>query len=37
LMAWGGERMEKALRRYVELLGWLLIVIFALVVLILKT
>ncbi|MGD9164621.1 MAG: VTT domain-containing protein, partial [Chromatiales bacterium] len=28
LMAWGGERMEEALHRYVDLLGWLMVVLF---------
>lgn len=37
LMAWGGERMEKALHRYVDLLGWLLVALFALVFLFLKS
>jgi membrane protein YqaA with SNARE-associated domain len=37
LMAWGGERMEKALHRYVDILGWALVVAFALVVLLLKS
>ncbi|MEN8167125.1 MAG: YqaA family protein [Pseudomonadota bacterium] len=27
LMAWGGERMESVLRRYIDRLGWLLIVV----------
>ena len=30
LMAWGGERMEQALHRYVDLLGWLMVVLFLL-------
>lgn len=25
LMAWGGERMERQLRRYVDMLGWLVV------------
>ncbi|MEJ2692659.1 MAG: DedA family protein [Candidatus Thiodiazotropha sp.] len=33
LMAWGGERMERVLHRYVDLLGWLMVVVFAGVVL----
>jgi membrane protein YqaA with SNARE-associated domain len=28
LMAWGGERMEAALHRYVDWLGWLMILAF---------
>ena len=28
LMAWGGERMEHTLRRYVDSLGWILVVVF---------
>jgi membrane protein YqaA with SNARE-associated domain len=31
LMAWGGERMEQALHRYVDLLGWLMVLLFAVV------
>jgi membrane protein YqaA with SNARE-associated domain len=30
LMAWGGERMERVLHRYVDLLGWLMVVLFVL-------
>ena len=30
LMAWGGERMEAALHRYIDWLGWLMILVFAL-------
>ncbi|MCU7891201.1 MAG: DedA family protein [Candidatus Thiodiazotropha sp. (ex Ustalcina ferruginea)] len=30
LMAWGGERMERALHRYVDRLGWLLVIAFLL-------
>jgi membrane protein YqaA with SNARE-associated domain len=37
LMAWGGERMEQALHRYVDILGWVVVVVFALVILFLKT
>ncbi len=33
LMAWGGERMEQVLHRYVDLLGWVLVVVFAVVIL----
>jgi membrane protein YqaA with SNARE-associated domain len=29
LMVWGGARMEQALRRYVDVLGWTLVVIIA--------
>jgi membrane protein YqaA with SNARE-associated domain len=36
LMAWGGERMESALHRYVDVLGWLLVVVFALVFIVIK-
>jgi membrane protein YqaA with SNARE-associated domain len=32
LMAWGGERMEAALHRYVDRLGWLMILVFVLVI-----
>ena len=32
LMVWGGERMEHHLRRYVDILGWLMVVIIVLVV-----
>ncbi|MGD8588334.1 MAG: YqaA family protein [Chromatiales bacterium] len=28
LMAWGGERMEKALHRYIDWLGWVMILVF---------
>ena len=31
LMAWGGARMERALHRYVDLLGWLMVVVFVVV------
>lgn len=27
LMKWGGERMERMLRRYVDIIGWLLVVL----------
>jgi len=27
LMAWGGERMEHSLRRYVDIMGWILVVV----------
>jgi membrane protein YqaA with SNARE-associated domain len=33
LMAWGGERMEAALHRYVDKIGWLLVIIFVVVML----
>jgi membrane protein YqaA with SNARE-associated domain len=36
LMAWGGERMESALQRYVDILGWLLVVIVVLVFVVIK-
>jgi len=31
LMAWGGERMEQSLRRYVDSLGWILVVVILIV------
>lgn len=31
LMAWGGERMEHSLRRYVDIMGWILVVVILLV------
>jgi membrane protein YqaA with SNARE-associated domain len=37
LMAWGGERMEQALHRYVDLLGWLMVVLFVVVFLFFKS
>jgi len=36
LMAWGGERMEQALHRYVDLLGWVLVAGFLLLLLVLN-
>ena len=36
LMAWGGERMEQTLHRYVDILGWVVVVVFALVIIYLK-
>jgi membrane protein YqaA with SNARE-associated domain len=36
LMAWGGERMEKLLHRYVDRLGWLLVIIFLVLIIYLK-
>ena len=36
LMAWGGERMEQALHRYVDILGWVVVVVFVLVIFFLK-
>ena len=36
LMAWGGERMERALHRYVDRLGWILVVVFLLMIFFLK-
>jgi len=37
LMAWGGERMEQALHRYVDLLGWAMVVAFVVVILFFKS
>ncbi|MEJ2454391.1 MAG: DedA family protein [Candidatus Thiodiazotropha sp.] len=37
LMAWGGERMERALHRYVDLLGWLMVVVFVVVFIVYKS
>ena len=34
LMAWGGERMEETLRRYIDRIGWIMVLVVALVVLI---
>ncbi|MEJ2608488.1 MAG: DedA family protein [Candidatus Thiodiazotropha sp.] len=36
LMAWGGERMERALHRYVDRIGWILVGVFVLMILFLK-
>ncbi len=36
LMAWGGERMESVLHKYVDRIGWLTVVLAVVVVLILK-
>jgi membrane protein YqaA with SNARE-associated domain len=36
LMAWGGARMERALHRYVDRLGWILVVVFMLLFIFLK-
>jgi membrane protein YqaA with SNARE-associated domain len=36
LMAWGGERMEQALHRYVDPLGWVLVVVFVVVIVYLR-
>ncbi|MCU7856755.1 MAG: VTT domain-containing protein, partial [Candidatus Thiodiazotropha sp. (ex Lucinoma borealis)] len=36
LMAWGGERMERALHRYVDRLGWLLVIAFLLLIVFLR-
>jgi membrane protein DedA with SNARE-associated domain len=33
LMAWGGERMEGALRRYVDRIGWIMVLLVIAVVL----
>jgi membrane protein YqaA with SNARE-associated domain len=37
LMAWGGVRMEQALHRYVDILGWVVVVVFVLLIIFLKT
>ncbi len=37
LMAWGGERMEQTLHRYVDLLGWLMVVLFVVLFLVIKS
>ncbi len=34
LMAWGGERMEGTLRRYVDRIGWIMVALIALVILV---
>jgi membrane protein DedA with SNARE-associated domain len=31
LMAWGGEPMERRLRQYVDMIGWIMIALIALV------
>lgn len=36
LMKWGGERMERMLRRYVDIIGWLLVVLVVFVYLFMK-
>jgi membrane protein YqaA with SNARE-associated domain len=36
LMAWGGPRMERALHRYVDRLGWILVVVFLVLIIYLK-
>jgi membrane protein YqaA with SNARE-associated domain len=36
LMAWGGERMEKLLHRYVDRLGWILVIVFLVLIIYLK-
>jgi len=36
LMAWGGERMEKQLHRYVDVVGWLTLLVVAVIVIIYK-
>jgi membrane protein YqaA with SNARE-associated domain len=36
LMAWGGARMERALHRYVDRLGWIMVVAFVLLFIFLK-
>jgi membrane protein YqaA with SNARE-associated domain len=36
LMAWGGERMETLLHRYVDRLGWILVIVFLVLIIYLK-
>jgi membrane protein YqaA with SNARE-associated domain len=36
LMAWGGERMEALLHRYVDRLGWIMVVVFLALIIYLK-
>jgi membrane protein YqaA with SNARE-associated domain len=36
LMAWGGEPMEKLLHRYVDRLGWILVIVFLVLIIYLK-
>jgi membrane protein YqaA with SNARE-associated domain len=36
LMAWGGEPMEKLLHRYVDRLGWMLVIVFLVLIIYLK-
>lgn len=36
LMYWGGEKMEQTLRRYVDILGWVMIVAIAIIYLVLQ-
>jgi len=36
LMAWGGERMEKMLHKYVDRLGWLVVMLVVIAVLVIK-
>lgn len=36
LMYWGGEKMEQTLRRYVDILGWVMIVAIAIIYLVLR-
>lgn len=36
LMAWGGERMEAALHRYIDRIGWALVVVFLVAIVLLK-
>ncbi|MEW8028881.1 MAG: YqaA family protein [Candidatus Thiodiazotropha sp.] len=36
LMAWGGARMEKVLHRYVDRLGWILVIVFLVLIIYLK-
>jgi len=37
LMSWGGERMEQALHRYVDRIGWVLVLLFLLLLLFLNS
>ncbi|MES9945286.1 MAG: hypothetical protein B6D77_11860 [gamma proteobacterium symbiont of Ctena orbiculata] len=36
LMAWGGARMERVLHRYVDRLGWLLVIVFLILIIYLR-
>jgi membrane protein YqaA with SNARE-associated domain len=36
LMAWGGPRMERALHRYIDRLGWILVAVFLVLIIYLK-
>lgn len=35
-MAWGGERMERRLRQYIDRIGWVMVVLMFLVVFVAK-